>query len=203
MKLRPDYPIITERLLLRPLTAGDTDALLGYRSLEHVCRFVPFDPMDADVIADRLRGPWARTEVSAEGQALTLGVELRGTGPVIGDVLLAYNSELHRGGELGWVFDPDHAGHGYATEAAHAMMHLAFDELGLHRLTARVDSRNDTSARVAERLGMRREAHQVSNEWFKGEWTDELDFALLEDEWREQHRAGPRSCRWPLGAGAS
>jgi RimJ/RimL family protein N-acetyltransferase len=203
MELRPEYPILTERLSLRPLTAGDTDALLSYRSLEDVCRFVPFDPMDREVIADRLDGPWSGTEILAEGQSLTLGAELDGAGRVIGDILLAYNSEVHRAGELGWVFDPLYSGHGYATEAAHAAMHLAFDELGLHRLTARVDSRNDASARVAERLGMRLEAHQVSNEWFKGEWTDELDFALIEDEWHEQHRAGPRSCRWPLGAGAS
>jgi RimJ/RimL family protein N-acetyltransferase len=201
MELRPDYPIITDRLSLRPLTAGDTDALLSYRSLVDVCRFVPFDPMDRAVIAERLGGPWSGTEILTEGQALTLGAELNGTGRVIGDMLLAYHSELHRGGELGWVFDPLYSGHGYATEAAHAVMHLAFDELGLHRLTARVDSRNDASARVAERLGMRREAHQVSNEWFKGEWTDELDFALLEDEWREQHRAG--ICRWPIAMGGS
>ena len=201
MELRPEYPIATERLSLRPLTADDTDALLSYRSLEDVCRFVPFDPMDRDVIAERLRGQWSRTEIVAEGQALILGAELDGTGRVIGDMLLAYHSELHRGGELGWVFDPLYSGHGYATEAAHAVMHLAFDELELHRLTARVDSRNDASARMAERLGMRLEAHQVSNEWFKDEWTDELDFALLEDEWREQHLAG--ICRWPIAIGGS
>ena len=115
-----------------------------------------------------------------------------------GDVLLAFHSELHRGGELGWVLDPAYSGHGYATEAAHAVMHLAFDGLGLHRLTARVDARNPASSRLAERLGMRCEAHQISNEWFKGEWTDELDYALLESEWADQHRDGPGSCSWPL-----
>ena len=45
---------------------------------------------------------------------------------------------------------------------------------------------------------MRREAHQVSNEWFKGKWTDELDYALLESEWADQHRDGLSSCSWPL-----
>jgi RimJ/RimL family protein N-acetyltransferase len=78
------------------------------------------------------------------------------------------------------------------------MLHLAFDQLGLHRVTARVDVRNEPSLRLAERLGMRREAHLISNEWFKDAWSDEIDFALLEHEWAAQHTHGPRSCRWPL-----
>ena len=64
-----------------------------------------------------------------------------------------------------------------------ALLGLAFDDLGLHRVIARVDARNDASARLARRLGMRQEAYLVRNEWFKDEWTDELDFALLEEEW--------------------
>ena len=73
------------------------------------------------------------------------------------------------------------------------MLHLAFDQLGLHRVVARVDARNDASQRLAARLGMRREAHLVANEWFKGEWSDEVDFALLEDEWEAQHQRGAPS----------
>jgi RimJ/RimL family protein N-acetyltransferase len=66
-------------------------------------------------------------------------------------------------------------------------LHLAFDVLGWHRVTARVDARNTASAALARRLGMRQEAHLVENEWFKGMWTDELGFALLAREWRDQH----------------
>jgi hypothetical protein len=49
---------------------------------------------------------------------------------------------------------------------------------------------------------MRREAHLVSNEWFKGAWSDEIDLAFVEDEWAELHRAGPPSCAWPLAVQA-
>ncbi|MHB8452296.1 MAG: GNAT family N-acetyltransferase [Mycobacteriales bacterium] len=198
MELRPSYPLVTARLLLRPLAAGDTEDLVAYRSLEEVCRFVPFDPMDAEVVAEKLAGEWSRRTILAAGDALTLGVELVGTGQVIGDVVLFFRSAKHRGGEIGWVLHPGHAGHGYATEAAHAILHLAFDQLGLHRVIARVDAHNEASLRLGYRLGMRREAHLVSNEWFKGAWSDEIDLALLEDEWANQHAAGPRSCSWPL-----
>lgn len=190
MRLTPDYPVLTERLALRPLSLADREALLAYRSLPDVCRFVPFVPMSAEVIEERILGNWSKTTIQKEGESLTLGVELTASGLVIGDVILMFHSTEHRGGEVGWVFNPQYGGQGYATEAAHALLHLAFDELDLHRVTARLDARNDASARLCARLGMRREAHLIANEWFKGEWTDELDFALLEDEWAALHARG-------------
>ena len=78
------------------------------------------------------------------------------------------------------------------------MLHLAFDHLGLHRVTARVDARNDASLRLGDRLGMRQGALLVSNEWFKGAWSDEVDLAVLEDEWTGQHAGSSRSCSGPL-----
>lgn len=188
----------TARLLLRPLVSTDTEDLVAYRSLEDVCRFVPFEPMDHETVTEKLRGGWDRREIAEEGQALTLGVELAQTGHLVGDVVLFFHSAEHRSGEIGWVLHPGYSGRGYATEASHALLHLAFDELGLHRVSARVDARNEASLRLADRLGMRREAHLLSNEWFKGDWSDEIDFALLEHEWASMHADGPRSCPWPL-----
>ena len=80
---------------------------------------------------------------------------------------------------------PDHQGHGYATEAAEAMLALAFDTYGLHRVTGRLEPRNTASARVLERLGMRKEAHLIENEWVKGEWQSEAVYAILAREWRQ------------------
>jgi RimJ/RimL family protein N-acetyltransferase len=146
--------------------------------------------MDAAAVRERLRGLWARQVLEAEGEALFLAVELTATGQLIGDVLLMWRSAEDRGGEIGYVLHPAFSGHGYATEAAHRLLHLAFDDLGLHRVTARVDADNQSSARLAARLGMRQEAHLVQNEWFKGHWSDELDFAVLEDEWRAMDHTG-------------
>ncbi|GLI00192.1 GNAT family N-acetyltransferase [Phytohabitans aurantiacus] len=188
MELRPVYPVRTRRLSLRPLTSGDIDALLAYRSQPDVCRYVPFEPMDRQVIAERLAGQWALSALTDEGQALTLGVELTETGELVGDVVLFWHSREHRGGELGYVVNPAFGGHGYATEAARALLRLGFEELGLHRIIARIEERNEPSARVARRLGMRQEARLVRNEMFKGEWSTELDFAMLADEW-PTHRA--------------
>jgi RimJ/RimL family protein N-acetyltransferase len=193
VKLAPEYPVRSPRLSLRPLSAADTTALLAYRSRADVCRYVPFTPMDTAIIAERLGTAWARTSLNGEGQNLTLGVEVTDTGELVGDVVLMWHSREHRGGEIGYVLNPDFSGHGYATEAVGRLLGLAFDDLGLHRVIARVDARNDASARLARRLGMRQEAYLVRNEWFKGEWTDELDFALLEEEWATAQQNGSAS----------
>jgi RimJ/RimL family protein N-acetyltransferase len=186
MELRPSYPISTLRLRLRPLGFEDIEELLAYRGRADVCRYLPFEPMDEQVLADRLAGNLGRREITAEGQALTLGAELAASGRLVGDVTLFFHSAHHAGGELGYAFHPDIAGQGYATEACTAVLNLAFDEfagLGLHRVVARMDARNSASARLASRLGMRPEAHHRSSEMFKGEWSDVVVYALLDHEW--------------------
>jgi RimJ/RimL family protein N-acetyltransferase len=181
--LGPQYPVRTERLLLRPLTADDADAMLAYRAIPEVCRYVPFEPMTRADILERIAGVWA-AELTDEGQSLTLGIEVAQTGQLAGDVLLFWRSRRDASGEIGYVLNPDLGGHGYATEAARALLRLGFEELGLHRIIVRVDERNEPSARLARRLGMRQEARLVDSEFFKGEWMTELDFAMLASEWQ-------------------
>jgi RimJ/RimL family protein N-acetyltransferase len=186
--LRPSYPIRTERLLLRPLTAGDADAMLAYRGRLDVSRYVPFEPMSRDDILERITGQWSRTELTDEGQSLTLGAEVAETGELAGDVVLFWHSREHAGGELGYVLNPALGGRGYATEAASVMLRLGFEDLGLHRIVARIDEDNEPSVRLARRLGMRQEARLVHNEFFKGRWSNEVDFAMLADEWFARRR---------------
>jgi RimJ/RimL family protein N-acetyltransferase len=184
--LKPDYPIRTARLLLRPLDPDrDVDAVHAYQSRPDVCRYIPYEPRSRGQVRERLADAERRGAViEKEGDALNLAVVLRDTEELIGDVMLFYRSEEHRGGEIGYVFHPAHQGNGYATEAAAALLELAFNGLELHRVIARIDERNHASAAVLRRLGMRQEAVLVENEWFKGEWTNEIDFAILAREWR-------------------
>lgn len=185
--LRPIYPIRNERILLRPLTSRDTDALLAYRSREDVCLYVPFEPMTRADINERLAGQWARTELTAEGQSLTLGAQVKESGELAGDCMLFWHSREHAGAEIGYVFNPSLGGRGYATEAVTMMLRLGFEEFGLHRIIARIDERNEPSVKLARRVGMRQEGRLVENEFFKGEWSTELDFAILKAEWHAAH----------------
>ncbi|MFI6172179.1 GNAT family N-acetyltransferase [Nocardia sp. NPDC051052] len=198
--LHPDLPITTERLLLRPATPADIDAMFAYKSQPDVCRYLPYEPMSREQVAERIAGVWSRTELTEVGQGLNLCVEEKATGRLLGDVVLFWRDAENRTGEIGYVFSPDVAGHGYATEAARALLRLGFDGLSLHRITANLDPRNHASARVLERLGMRREAVHLQDLWFKGEWGDTLIYAMVEQEWRGESVRQPEPDPRDLGA---
>jgi RimJ/RimL family protein N-acetyltransferase len=181
--LRPDYPIKTARLILRPFTEGDLDALHAYQKLPEVARYLMWPARDREQVVTALNYRMAHPTLEKEGDVLVLAVEHQDTGDLLGDVNLAWVSAEHRTGEFGFVFDPRFHGQGYAREAAVEMLRLGFEEMGLHRIIGRADGRNDASAKLMGRLGLRKEAHFVKNEYLKGEWTDEVVFAMLAEEW--------------------
>ncbi|MFO7545863.1 MAG: GNAT family N-acetyltransferase, partial [Trueperaceae bacterium] len=202
------------RLRLRPFERRDWDAYLAYASRPDVVRYMYWEPHDEAAHRARLEKYLTRTRLAEEGDVLTLAVEPIDAGDgasggamgdevgvamhdavdgapvpsIVGEVLLVWRSLVHRQGEFGFAFHPDFQGKGYATEAAGAMLDLAFDRLDLHRVFGRCDARNRASGRLMARLGMRREAHLVENEWIKGEWTNEEAWAILQREWHA-HRA--------------
>jgi RimJ/RimL family protein N-acetyltransferase len=190
--LRPTYPITTRRLALRPFTMDDLEALHAIQSRPDVTRYLMWGPRSRDQVRAVLAKRARTTMLKAEGQTLVLAMILRDAGTLVGDVNLHWSSGEHRQGEIGFVLHPDHHGKGFAGEAAAAMLRLGFEGLGLHRIVGRCDARNRASAKVMERLGMRREAYFRQNEIVKGEWTDELVYAMLADEWPAARGSIPR-----------
>ncbi len=177
-------PIETERLLLRAFQPGDFDALLRLHGDADLVRWIPWGPRSRAEVQEVLERKIAQTELREPGGGVALAVELRASGEFVGELTLAYASREHSLGEIGFMLGRDHQGRGYATEGGREVLRIAFEELGLHRVIGRVDARNAASAQVLERLGMRREAHLLDNEWIKGEWTSECAYGMLESEWR-------------------
>jgi len=184
LALLPPLPIETERLRLRFTTPADLEPLLAIQSREDVTRWLYWGPRDEAEVRDSLALKLAATAIAADGDAFTLAIERKDTGAYAGDAMVWATSHEHRQGELGYILHPDHHGHGHAGEAAAALLGLGFTCFGMRRIVGRTEARNVASARVLEKLGMRREAHFAENEYVRGEWQSEVVYALLEAEWR-------------------
>jgi len=181
--LRPDYPLRTDRLVLRPFEPADLEDFVAYRLRPDVQRYLYNVAVDKSACAELLAKRVNETELTEEGQRIALVVQLP-EGRVIGDVVLKWLSAQDRQGEIGYSLNPDHQGRGYASEAAARMLRLGFEEFGLHRIVARCDPRNEPSWRLMERLGMRREAHFRDFGILRGEWGDLYVYAMLAEEYR-------------------
>jgi RimJ/RimL family protein N-acetyltransferase len=179
-----EWPVRTERLLLRQATPGDLDATWAFRRLPEV-----HDWLGA---ATATYGEYRERYLRGKRLAGLLVVELDGR--VIGDLMLKVQDGWAQEevadqakcvqGELGWAFDPAFGGQGYATEAVRALIGLCFGPLGLRRLHADCFLDNEPSWRLMERLGMRRELHSVRESLHRSKgWLDGLSYALLAEEW--------------------
>lgn len=175
------FPIRTPRLLLRPHTVDDVEPLLAYYSDPEVVRYIPWEPWSRRDAEERVRQRVTRTGIVDASSVLGLVVEREAR--VIGDVVLWPADETLSRGEVGWAFHPAATGKGFATEAARALFVVALGHYGMHRLVAQVDARNVASTRLCERLGMTKEAHLRKDQWTKGEWTDNVVYGLLAEEW--------------------
>lgn len=179
-----EWPVRTERLLLRRATRDDADATWAFRRLPQVHDWLGAAITSYDAYRARF--------LTEERLAGLLIVALDGT--VIGDLVLKIEdgwaqeevADQAKGsqGELGWAFDPAFGGKGYATEAVRALIGLCFGPLGLRRLHADCFAGNEPSWRLMERLGMRRELHTVKESLHRTRgWLDGFSYALLAEEW--------------------
>ena len=188
------WPRNTARLSIRPATPDDVEPTWRFRRLPAVFEWITAAPATLDEYAEHF--------LDAPRLAKTLVVELDGR--VVGDLMLAVEDAWAQTevadrakavqAELGWVLDPEHTGRGLATEAVAELIRLCFEELGLRRVVASCFADNESSWRMMERLGMRREVHTVAESLHRsGRWLDGYGYALLADEWRSSRETGRRT----------
>ena len=184
-------PLRTAHLTIRRLRASDAPALAAYRSDPDVARYQGWDTPVTLADAERFVEEVAGAQPLVPGEWYQLGIARRVDDVLVGDLGVVVDAGDPRLARVGITLAADAQGMGYATEALAAVLdHLLVDH-GLHRVSADCDTRNHASAALLARVGMRREAHHRRSSWWKGEWTDELVFAVLAQEWAER-RSGDR-----------
>jgi RimJ/RimL family protein N-acetyltransferase len=186
------WPRLTDRLLLRPLTLDDVDAVHAYRCLPEVVVHLSHDVLSHDQVRERIAQRIERGRLGAAEPLLGLAVEERRTGRVVGDVMLRLEPCHSIGrapaqeweGTIGYALHPDAQGRGLAAEAAAELLVIGFRDLGLRRITADAYADNIASNRVLRRIGMRHEATIRAKSLGKdGTWLDDNTWALLREEW--------------------
>ncbi|MEU9889002.1 GNAT family protein [Sphaerisporangium sp. NPDC051011] len=174
----------TSRLILRHFRPDDAEILSAYRSDPDVARYQSWD---APVPLDRARSLIA---IYAAGDPRVPGwfqYAVERDGVLIGDVGVKLH-DTRMQADIGYTLAAAHQGQGYATEAVRRVIEDLFEH-GVRRVSAECDARNLRSARLLERLGFRREGLRRAKMWFKGEWTDDLVYGLLREEWRSTPQA--------------
>jgi RimJ/RimL family protein N-acetyltransferase len=182
-----NLPLRTDRLVLRRFEAGDLDAFYAYHSLPETARFLPGEAKSYTKSMESV-GKYANFVFEKEGDWICLAIEAADSPGLLGEVVLKWLPGCGQA-EIGWSLAPAARGKGIASEAAGALLKLGFEELGFHRIDAKLDALNTASAMLCERLGMRLESTQVDKWHYKGRWATEVVYALLEDEWTSRQRA--------------
>lgn len=173
----------TERLFIRPMQLVDKEAVFGYRSDPETNKNLSFAPVDVDAIASFISN--SAQEINIPGTWFQFVIILKGSQQIIGDIGVHFldidpqNKQV----EIGYTLNRFYRGKGYATEALIEIISYLFNTLDKHRITASVDPLNIPSIKLIERLGFRKEAHFRNSLYFKGEWVDDVIYALLAEEW--------------------
>jgi RimJ/RimL family protein N-acetyltransferase len=180
----------TRRLVLREFADHDAPAVQAYAGDTEVVRHLDWGPNTPEDTAGFLALARAARDASPR-TAYHLAIVLKAADRLIGGCRIAIRRPEHGDGDVGYVLDRSHWGHGYMTEAAHALVAFGFGRLALHRIWATCDVDNHASVRVLEKLGMQREGHLRQITRRHGEWRDSYLYAVLRSEWQPDRRGEP------------
>jgi [ribosomal protein S5]-alanine N-acetyltransferase len=177
----PTPTLRTARLLMRPFTEADVDAIFALQSNAYVMRYWDSPPWTDRAQAERFIARSKQMEQESEGARLA--IERVADGAFIGWCNLYKWNPVYRSAGVGYCFHDSAWGQGFATEAAGALLQWAYDTLDLNRVQTEVDIRNGASARVLEKLGFVREGMLREDCIVNGEVSDSWVYGLLRRDW--------------------
>jgi ribosomal-protein-alanine N-acetyltransferase len=174
-------------ILLRPISFADWSAVHEWASTDEACRYQPWGPntpaetqaFAEDAVAAWSQHPQDRYVWVVEESAVVVG---------LGE--LKVRSRRWQQGEIAYAVHVDHWRRGIGTAIATELLHLAFGPLGMHRVAATCDPRNEASAATLQRVGMTHEGRLRHTMRIRDGWRDSDVYSLLSDEWPPPTAAG-------------
>ncbi|REK71432.1 GNAT family N-acetyltransferase [Paenibacillus paeoniae] len=182
----------TERLIIREFTHEDMEAVHEYASDPVVTTHMIWGPNSVADTRSFIEQMITMQERRPR-EGYELAVTLKESGKLIGGTGLYVM--LMSQGEIGYCYNRQYWGQGYATEAASALLHYGFRELGLHRIYATCRPGNVGSATVMRKLGMSYEGHLREHMFHKDKWHDSYLYSILEHEYKVLSQHGQQSAQ--------
>ena len=173
--------ITTDRLVVRPAELGDERAIYSYRSNFAENKYQGWFPESVEEVREHIVSNLSQN-VDVADMWLQFAIIITNENKLIGDIGVNLSADKMQA-EVGCTLDKAFQGKGYATEALGAMVEYLFLTLKKHRITAYIDPRNTESISMVERLGFKKEAHFRESLFIRGEWVDDVVYAILEKEW--------------------
>jgi len=174
-------PVELERVRLRSIAEADIDGIYAIYSDEETARYLSrpawTDRAQAATFVERVRASYGT------GSAISLAVERKNDGALVGEcVLFGFNDQCRRA-EIGYTLGRAYRSQGYMREALAGLIDIGFGPLDLNRIEADIDPRNEPSARILERLGFVKEGYLRERWIVAGVKSDTALFGLLKSEW--------------------
>ena len=179
-----DFPTIeTERLLLREIVHADVPALFAIHGDPEVMKWFGVDPLVEEAGAAKLVDHFVSYRAQPN-PGTRWGIQVKDRESLVGSCgLFAWNRGWCKC-TIGYELHPEAQGQGYMQEALLACIDWGFQNMKLNRIEAQVHPSNVASISTVERLGFKQEGLSRQLGFWRGQFHDMLQYALLSQDWR-------------------
>lgn len=178
--------LLTKSLVIRRMKIEDIPIFYHYRADKEVEKYQGWENFTMDMAVPFVEEQTTRNPCKP-GQYIQLTIAQKETDQSMGDCCFMCDIDEPRVVHMGITIAPHSQRQGVAYEALLAVMKYLFVERHKHRIVVTIDAKNVASIALFEKLKFRKEGHFLQNCFFKGQWGDEVQFAMLRSEWMEKY----------------
>ncbi|MBL1231487.1 MAG: GNAT family N-acetyltransferase [Vicingaceae bacterium] len=171
--------IETSRLIIKPISIEDKNAVFEYRSDAETNKYQGWIPKTIDDVVIFINK--TAKQINLPETWFQLVIQEKETLKIIGDIGIHFFGKENKQVEIGCTLHKKFQHKGYATESLKKVIEYLFNELEKHRIITSIDPENINSIELVKRIGFRKEAHFIESLYINGKWVDDVIFALLKN----------------------
>lgn len=174
--------INTDRFDLREITVEDISSIHQLNSIPEIDKFNTLGLPESILDTENLIQPLLEAQKETPRLRYIWAIE-NNQNNFMGLVGVNFGKQNYKSAEIWYKLNPDYWNKGYATEVVKQILNFCFKNLKLHRVIAGCAIENIASIRVLEKTGFVKEAHHRKILPIRGEWVDNYEYAILEEDY--------------------